>query len=95
MAAAEELAQTGECNADDIYSGFVLCLDGTSNRCNNTTNHTKRADFDFELIMNCRYYLEGIALTPISIFGMLGKFIFFSLKNFCLVSNSHPNKNFY
>ena len=71
-------------NADDMYSGFVLCFDRTSNRCNNTTIHTQGADFDYELIMNCRYYLEGIALTPISVFGMLGKFMCFSLTNVCL-----------
>ena len=78
-------------NADDMYSGFVLCLDGTSNRCNNTTIHTQGVDFDYELIMNCRYYLEGIALTPISVFGMLGKFICFSLTNVLLYSNLHCN----
>ena len=30
-------------------------------------------DIDYDLIDNCKFYLEGIALTPISIFGILGK----------------------
>ena len=71
-------------NVDDNYSGLVLCLDGTSNPCNNTTIYTQGAEFDDELIMTCRYYLEGIAMTPISVFGILGKFIFLSSTNLCL-----------
>ena len=50
----------------------------TSLMCENEMNcenisHPHGNDIDFELITNCRYYLEGIALTPISIFGILGK----------------------
>ena len=61
-------------NADDIFDGAVLCINGTSTTlCNNTTAHTQGMEFNEELIINCRYYLEGIALTPISVFGILGK----------------------
>ena len=37
------------------------------------TNHTNDTELDEELVMDCRYYMEGIALTPISVFGMIGK----------------------
>ena len=61
-------------NADGIFDGAVLCINGTSTTlCNNTTAHTQGMEFNEELIINCRYYLEGIALTPISVFGILGK----------------------
>ena len=35
---------------------------------------TQEDDIDYDLIDNCKFYLEGIALTPISIVGILGKF---------------------
>ena len=34
---------------------------------------TQEDDIHNDLIDNCKFYLEGIALTPISIFGILGK----------------------
>ena len=37
-------------------------------------NLTYEHDINHDLINNCRYYMEGIALTPISIIGMIGKF---------------------
>ena len=51
---------------------------GTSLMCENeidcdNRSHPQGNDIDFELITNCRYYLEGIALTPISVFGILGR----------------------
>ena len=36
-------------------------------------NHTHDTELDVELVTKCRYYMEGIALTPISVFGMIGK----------------------
>ena len=44
----------------------VLCDNG-----NLTT--IQEDDIDYDLIDNCKFYLEGIALTPISIVGILGK----------------------
>ena len=58
-------------NVVDGYSDSIMCENETSVRCN-ISNHTDD-DFNEELIINCRYYLEGIALTPISVFGMLGE----------------------
>ena len=31
-------------------------------------------DIAYDLIDNCKFYLEGIALTPISIVGIIGKY---------------------
>ena len=58
---------------DVNHTDAVFCINGTGNLCINATIHTFEAEFDEDLIVNCRYYLEGIALTPISVFGMLGK----------------------
>ena len=78
-------------NADDIFDGAKLCINGTTiTLCNNTTTHTQGMEFNDELIVNCRYYLEGIALTPISVFGMLGMSY---LKTFCR-SRSFPNLSY-
>ena len=35
---------------------------------------TQEDDIHNDLIDNCKFYLEGVALTPISIVGILGKF---------------------
>ena len=78
-------------NVDDIFDGAVLCINGTTTTlCNNTTTHTQGMEFNEELIVNCRYYLEGIALTPISVFGMLGMSC---LKAFCR-NQSFPDLSF-
>ena len=61
----------GGINIDDIYA--LLCMNRTSNLCNNLTIYVHETHYDEELIELCGYYLEGIALTPISVFGMLGK----------------------
>ena len=39
------------------------------------TNHTHDTELDVELVTKCRYYMQGIALPPISVFGMIGKLI--------------------
>ena len=57
---------------DDDYSDAIMCVNESSLPCHNG-NHTHELDYNEELIINCRYYLEGIALTPISVFGMLGE----------------------
>ena len=59
-------------NVADGFGDVIMCVNETSIPCNNR-NHTHEPDFNEELIINCRYYLEGIALTPISVFGMLGE----------------------
>ena len=70
----------GGINVDDIYA--LLCMNRTSNPCNNTTIHIHETQYDEELIATCGYYLEGIALTPISIFGMVGKLLCLRFANF-------------
>ena len=62
----------GGINLDDIYA--LLCMNSTNDACNNATFHIHEAQYDEELIAKWGYYLEGLALTPISVFGMVGKF---------------------
>ena len=59
-------------NVGDGYSDAIICVNETSIPCHNR-NLTHELVYNEELIINCRYYLEGIALTPISVFGMLGE----------------------
>ena len=59
-------------NLNEGYNDAILCQNTTDYFCDNG-NHTQKDDINHELIINCRYYLEGIALTPISVFGMLGR----------------------
>ena len=59
-------------NTQDGYYNATQCENVTDYLCNNRS-HTQENEFNEELINNCRYYIEGIALTPISVFGMLGK----------------------
>ena len=70
----------GGINVDDIYA--LLCMNRTNNPCNNTTILMHETHYDEELIATCGYYLEGIALTPISVFGMVGKFFCSRFANF-------------
>ena len=77
---SEEMFNDG-INIDDIYA--LLCMHRTNNSCNDTTIHIHDAQYDEELIAKCGYYLEGIALTPISVFGMVGKFFCLRFANFC------------
>ena len=70
----------GGINIDDIYA--LLCMNRTSNLCNNLTIYVHETHYDEELIATCGYYLEGIALTPISILGMIGKFFCLRFANF-------------
>ena len=57
-------------NSTEIFERSMPCENGTI--CGNKSDGLGN-DIDFELIENCRYYLEGIALTPISVFGILGR----------------------
>ena len=57
-------------NSSESFDGPMPCENGTI--CGNKSGALGN-DIDFELIANCRYYLEGIALTPISVFGILGR----------------------
>ena len=76
---SEEMFNDG-INVDDIYA--LLCMNRTNNLCNNTTIQTHEAQYDEELIAKWGYYLEGLAMTPISVFGMVGKFFCLRFANF-------------
>ena len=49
---------------------------------------TQEDDIHNDLIDNCKFYLEGVALTPISIVGILGKFRYECYKVYCAEYNS-------
>ena len=57
---------------DYDYSDAINCENGTDYFCNNRS-HTQENGYNEVLINSCRYYIEGITLTPISVVGMLGK----------------------
>ena len=70
-------------NSNESYNNFISCQNNTDYACNNVSRIQDTVIND-ELIHNCRYYLEGMALTPISVFGMLGRYtnhVLFSLNS--------------
>ena len=50
-----------------------MCEDGTACTNRNYSATENLTGLDVDLVDKCAYYMQGIALTPISVFGMLGK----------------------